>query len=180
MTSGSTGSGGLCSELECEKPHYAKGYCNLHYQRSRSTVLPKESLCTGPGCERTAVRYRRTLCGSHGAQKDRGANLTELRPYSPGTWGPWQLHSGYRRRERTGPHGKEFQIEHRMVVEQSLGRALLPKENVHHKNGVRNDNRLENLELWSTSQPAGQRVEDKISWAKEFLAQYGYTVIGEI
>lgn len=64
------------------------------------------------------------------------------------------------------------QGEHRWVMEAQIGRRLLPGENVHHINGVRNDNRPENLELWVTFQPSGQRPADLVAWAHEILARY--------
>lgn len=68
-------------------------------------------------------------------------------------------------------------FQHVVIMSEFLGRPLVKGENVHHKNGIRHDNRIENLELWSTGQPPGQRVTDKLKWAKEFLESYGCTVL---
>ncbi len=92
-----------------------------------------------------------------------------------GTGSDWFIDAqGYVRRELplNGGRRTKHEMEHRVVMAETLGRALAPGENVHHLNGVKHDNRPENLELWITSQPSGQRRADLVAWAHEILARY--------
>ena len=67
---------------------------------------------------------------------------------------------------------KGWALEHRVVMAEIIGRPLTQAEQVHHRNGDRQDNRPENLELWVRSQPNGQRVPELVAWARQILDTY--------
>ena len=118
---------------------------------------------------------RSKSCGCRTAERNRGL----FREDHPGWRGGEHKNSDqYRmvyRPEHPNSKTNGYISEHRLVMSEFLGRPLLPSENVHHLNGDRADNRLSNLELWSTSQPPGQRVADKVRWAQEILDLYENT-----
>jgi hypothetical protein len=142
----------------------------------------ERSECSVPGCAQQV--HGRGLCRTHLRRLTTLGDPAPDRPVrSPGDQG-WVTH-GYRGivvpdalRHLTG--GAAHALEHRVVMAVLLGRALVAGESVHHRNGDRLDNRPENLELWSSRQPAGQRVEDKLSFAYELLALYDPAALGRL
>jgi len=75
------------------------------------------------------------------------------------------------RNESLGRKSKS-RAQHIVIMEKFLKRMLRPKETVHHKNGIKADNRLDNLELWSSRHPKGQRVSDMIDFCVDYLSEY--------
>lgn len=63
--------------------------------------------------------------------------------------------------------------EHVFIMSDKIGRPLTREETVHHRNGVRSQNNIENLELWASNHPKGQRVVDLLKFAREIIEKYG-------
>lgn len=173
-----------CDVEGCDRGFYARGYCNMHYLRSRrgAAMIAEplktrrlDDVCSVDGCEK---RPRvRNMCDLH-------YRRWSLRDDPADVGGPRRQRKRrvFRRKNSDGyvelwepDHPNAFKsgwvLEHRKVMADAVGRALVPGETVHHRNGIKDDNDLGNLELWLTH-PPGQRVEDLLEWAREIVERY--------
>ena len=105
-------------------------------------------------------------CGCFAMEKNRVKFIGDKHPSYKG--GHINKSNGYKEVHIDG----EKKLEHRHIYETHYGVKLKPHQNVHHINGDRADNRIENLELWDVTQPSGQRVEDKIKFYFQLVQEY--------
>lgn len=149
-----------CTEVECARKARTRGLCEPHRRASlvaAGLVIAQE--CSVFECTRPLLANER--CALHYVRHKK-SGLDHLdNPPAPAGSGWTTPKSGYRMLQVNG----RATYEHRHIMEQMLGRSLMAGEQVHHRNGVKDDNRPDNLELWVKQQPVGQRVVDLISWA---------------
>ncbi len=128
--------------------------------------------CSFDGCTRKTRILRFMLCQSHHQQLMRGEALRPLRQPNGSSW---RLPNGYVRCSAPGhPNAKASGqiLEHRLVMSGVLGRPLHADETVHHRNGVRHDNRPANLELRVDAHARGMCVDEAVEWAVELLRRH--------
>lgn len=171
-----------CQMPGCSEKYLSKGLCDAHYARRRvhgdplyQPTFAKDQPCVVKGCSN--LQIGNGYCGKHYQRVAKHGDplILLMAEAGKGTL----TADGYRIMHRPGhpnanKHGKIS--EHRLVATEMLGRPLLPGENIHHRNGNRLDNRPENLELWITMQPTGQRAADLVDYARTILARYGQMV----
>jgi hypothetical protein len=185
----------VCKAPGCDRNGGRKGVCEKHYQRFRKNgtyetaiVRPQPGTyplrgkgpCIIDGCERLA--FTRGMCGTHYSRcmkNEKGIEIRDWAKYKPRidkSNGYVQVGEGYRSR-----------LQHRVFAEKQLGRKLKQGENVHHRNGIRNDNSIgpcltntgcdcvgeyHNLELWVVPPRKGQRVKDLLKFAHHIIDTY--------
>lgn len=158
----------LCSIEGCDERIVGRGWCRWHYTRWRKFGDPlverkQRQPCIVEGCE--SLRSSNGYCGMHHLRwKKHGDPLLGARRDPTG----WTNKAGYR---GLMVDGRQV-LEHRHFMSLALGRALLPGETVHHRNGQKTDNRLENLVLHVGPHAKGITVDDAIEWALTILARY--------
>jgi len=170
----------ICSIEDCSNPCKVRGWCSMHYARWARNGDPLDAggripqprkLCSiTDGDGKCLKNYEaRGMCRMHYRRWSLYGDATKVKRFANPVGQKYKMISkpGH---PNARPNGRI--MEHRFVMAEILGRPLTDGENVHHINGDRFDNRVENLELWNTSQPSGQRVEDKVNWALEMLALY--------
>ena len=121
----------VCTVQNCGRNAVARGYCNAHYLRFKKYGNPKAGQSIGDKSGELNPKWR------GGVSKMPDGRVLVYCPNHP----------------FVSVAGK-YVLRYRLVMEKHLGRYLQPDEIVHHKNGIKDDDRIENLEILKQSEHA--------------------------
>jgi HNH endonuclease len=165
-----SGRSGYCKQCMRERSvQKVEAKCNVCGQQKMFNAGRRTRVCLD--CRREREKVPCPACGATKVRKAKNCvdctdTTGSLNPnWRGGTTRHWKGYVYVR-------VGQKYRFEHQLVMEDFLRRPLAPDEEVHHLNGVRCDNRLENLELWTRSHPTGTRVVDALRWARELISRY--------
>lgn len=131
--------------------------CYLEYYRKKNTAI-----C--PVCGKTYKRKRSSnkVCSSECARKYNSMNAKH-KVY---------MENGYLVEHKKGYNKKGNVKQHRRIMEEYLGRPLNPDEIVHHINGIKTDNRIENLQVMTWSEHSSMHRKEEIANGKHLFGGY--------
>ena len=162
-----------CNIEGCKAKRHTRKFCRYHHKKYGGVS------CDFKGCKNKCYKIGGGFCDTHRRQKRVHGKLWEIGSINPGSFNSVPLGTKKKNDKgyiqiKTRKKGGKWPLEHRIVMEKKIGRPLEKHETVHHKNTIRDDNRIENLEIRHLSDhPPGGSLDDMMRYWLEKIGKYG-------
>lgn len=169
------------------KGSYTCGHCGVHFTRWQSNMRNRAAAYCSRRCSGMAQRESRRVpcahCGDRIWRTPARLSAQKRQFCSHRCYGLWMRSGSTKHGYRLVTTDRGRMLEHRVVMEEHIGRPLRADEVVHHINGKKADNRIENLEIMSIADHTAHH--SPISWNPDEVVEMrkrgmSYRAIGEV